>query len=202
MGYREDARADAVSTVENYEDEIVEMLADDGKASDDLLNDYGSGDSYHHESHVDKFYDLTEAAELLDELSDYEETDSGLWQGLEPRRAIAAQAAYTYGNAVYSFFSDLIGEINDAVADALDTLGEKHNEEIDTAEAEVAKLREELTEELAEARDDGASDDEIDELQSRLDAIEDYDADDYEDAHEAEKKTVIRETVKECCSNF
>jgi hypothetical protein len=133
MSYRDDARADAVSTVENYQDEIVEALIDSGKAIDDLLNDYGSGDSYHHENHVDKWYDLTDAAKVLDELSDFEETDTGLWQGLEPRRAIGAQAAYTYGNAVYSEFRDLIDTINDNFDAELDQLQTEVRDDWDTA---------------------------------------------------------------------
>jgi hypothetical protein len=108
-----DAKEDARDTARYFLDAIAERIKDGEEASNDLLNDYPDGDSYHHESHVDKEYDLQEAAALLDELADYEETDSGLWQGLEPRKAISCQAAYTYGNAVYSLFHDLIGEIND-----------------------------------------------------------------------------------------
>ncbi len=110
--YRTEAKSDAASTAENFLDEIVNALMEDGEASDDLLNDYPSGDSYHHENHPDKDYDLQESAAILDELHRYEETDSGLWEGLEPRRAIEAQAAYTYGNAVYGEFQDLVKEIN------------------------------------------------------------------------------------------
>lgn len=110
--YLSDAQSDAQDTANHFFDEILESFMDhDGKASDDLNNDYS--DSYHHENHVDKDYNLQEAAELLDELSEYEETDSGLWQGLEPRRAITCMAAYTYGNAVYQNFVKLIEEIND-----------------------------------------------------------------------------------------
>lgn len=110
--YLDEAKSDAQTTAQEFLDEIVESYVDnDGEASDDFLNDYS--DSYHHENHVDKDYTLQEAAELLDDLSDYEETDSGLWQGLEPRRAISCQAAYTYGNAVMSLWADLIKEIND-----------------------------------------------------------------------------------------
>ena len=99
MNYRDAALSDAKDTVEYFADEIVDQLMD-GKASDDLLNDYSRGDEYHHESHVDQAYGLLEAAQLLDELYKHEETDSGLWDGQEPREAIATQAAFTYGNAV------------------------------------------------------------------------------------------------------
>lgn len=106
------AASDAGDTLENFAEDIAEM-ASGGEVSDDLRNDYGNGDSYHHENHVDKDYDLTEAAELLDQLGDYEETDSGLWEGLEPRRAIAVQAAHTYGNAVYAQWEHVIASLND-----------------------------------------------------------------------------------------
>jgi len=111
--YRANARLDAIDMVRNYEDQIVEQLVDRGEASDDYNNDYPGGDSYHHEQHVDKSYSLLEAATLLDQLSDHEETDSGLWEGQLPREAITAQAAYTYGNAVSSFWSELLKAINE-----------------------------------------------------------------------------------------
>jgi hypothetical protein len=110
--YRKEARSDARDTADYFAEQIIEQLMESGEASRDLFNDYPDGDAYHHESHVDKDYSLQEAARLLDELSEHEETDSGLWEGLEPRRAIAAQAAYTYGAAVLSLWSDLIDEIN------------------------------------------------------------------------------------------
>lgn len=115
--YLADARSDAADAVEHFEDEIVAQLVQHNKASDDMRNDYPGGDSYHHENYVDKMYSLIEAANLLDQLSNYEETDGGLWEGLEPREAVKAQAAFTYGNAVYSLWRELIEEINKEVED-------------------------------------------------------------------------------------
>lgn len=111
--YYQDARDDAQETVLEYLDTIVEQLQENGEASDDLYNDYDNGDAWHHECHVDRDYNLSEAAELLDQLSEHTEEDSGLWMEQEPRRAIATQAAYTYGNAVYAGWRDLINRIND-----------------------------------------------------------------------------------------
>lgn len=111
--YLQQAADDAAETVRNFADEILEQLWDDGKASDDLLNDYPDGDAWHHENHVDKAYDLSEAANLIDELSAFEETDKGLWEGQQPKEAIGTCAAYTYGNAVYEQWDDLIKEINE-----------------------------------------------------------------------------------------
>ena len=93
--YAERAAADARDMAENFVDEMCEMWRDARELSTDLNNDYTDGDSYHHESHVDKSYRLTEAAALLDELSDHEETDTGLWEGMDPREAVSAQAAYS-----------------------------------------------------------------------------------------------------------
>lgn len=112
MSYYDDAKSDAKEAAEYFMDEIVERLEGGDTAEDNLLQ-YNRGDSYHHENHVDKSYDLKEAAEVLDVLDEYEETDSGLWEGLNPRDAISAQAAYTYGGAVLSLFDDLIDQINE-----------------------------------------------------------------------------------------
>lgn len=115
--YASDAEDDARETVDYFSDEIVEQLVDRGNASDDLFNDYGGGDGYHHETHVDRSYSLLEAATLLDQLSEHEETDSALWEGQDPRDAVATQAGFTYGNAVLSEWNDLIREINDAASE-------------------------------------------------------------------------------------
>ena len=126
--YLAEARSDAADTADNFIDEIMERIVGyDGKASDDLLNDYCGGDSWHHENHTDKSYNLSEAAALLEELDDYEETDEGLWHGCKPREAISAQAAYTYANAVYGLFRELIEKINDEYGDLADELGEWEN---------------------------------------------------------------------------
>src|SRR3982751_3456408 len=112
MKTKDSAVEDAADFVSEFIGQVIDQLIDDGQASDDLLNDYDGADSYHHETHVDKSYSLLEAAQILDDLSEHEETDEGLWQGLKPRGAISAQAAYTYGNAVYALAQNIISEIN------------------------------------------------------------------------------------------
>ena len=134
--YLQAASDDARETVGEYRDEILEMLNESGEASDDLLNDYGTGDSYHHESHVDKSYNLSDAAELIEELSDHEETDSGLWEGQQPKEAVGTCAAFTYGNAVYSEWRDLIVEINDEAEEIINNYDDQINE------AEIAEEEE------------------------------------------------------------
>lgn len=135
-GYRQEAMDDARETANQYRGEILEKLQESGEASDNLLNDYRSGDSYHHESHVDKWYSLSDAADLINELSDHEETDSGLWEGKQPKEAIGTCAAFTYGNAVYSEWRDLIEEINQDAEGIIDDYDEQINE------AEIAEEEE------------------------------------------------------------
>lgn len=132
--YQSDAESDARETVSEFKDTILEQLEEKGEASKDLHNDYLNGDAWHHESHVDRQYNLIDAAELIDELSEYEETDSGLWEGQQPKEAIGTCAAYTYGSAVLSEWCDLIDEINREV----ETIIDDFDEQIEVAEeAEV-----------------------------------------------------------------
>lgn len=113
--YLERARADAWDTFVHFFDDMLPVLRDPegDDISDNLLNDYEGGDEFHHANHVDIDWSLTEAAEILDQLSEYEESDRGLWEGLEPKKAVAAQAAYTYGNAVMDMWRTLIEAAND-----------------------------------------------------------------------------------------
>jgi chaperonin cofactor prefoldin len=146
--YTQEAKDDARETAREFIDKICEDYVDEPRGvSDDLLNDYPNGDAWHHENHVDKSYNLQEAAELLDELRQQEETDSGLWEGLAPREAISAQAAHTYGNAVYSEWRDLVKEINDdsdledlkEQLEALDSTEPDDEQKINELKAAIAK---------------------------------------------------------------
>lgn len=109
-----DARDDAKEFLsDNFLEEIVEQLIESGEASDDINNDYPNGDGLFHESIVDEWYSPSEAVEILEEYDDHEETDSGLWEGLNDwKRILGTIAAFTYGNAVMSEINDLFEEIN------------------------------------------------------------------------------------------
>ena len=162
--YLSDAVSDARETVSEFKDTILEQLEKNDKASKDLHNDYPGGDSWHHESHVDKYYSLTDAAELIDELSVHEETDSGLWEGCQPKEAIGVCAAFTYGNAVLSEWCDLIDEINREAETIIDDFDDKINEADEAEEDEEYKgpasddLRDEKKEALGELIDRIAND--------------------------------------------
>jgi hypothetical protein len=163
--YRDYAEQDAKATVENFIDQIVEQLCDNGKASDDLLNDYPGGDTWHHENHIDHCYDFKEAAAIIDQLSEFEEADRGLWEGQDMKEAVSTCAAFTYGNAVYHEWCELIKRINqeaDAIIYDFEDKEAELESDIDNAYAE-AEDREE------EAEKDGLSDNELDELNELAD---------------------------------
>jgi len=64
-----------------------------------------------------------EAIETIDELSEFEEEDSGLWEGCSDYREIlSAIAHYTYTNALYHKIESMIKSINDTIDD--DTITE------------------------------------------------------------------------------
>lgn len=165
--YRQEAEDDAANLVlEYFMDEIVDQLIDKGEASADINNDYANGDGIFHETIVDRSYHMTEAAELLSQLYEYVEEDSGLWEGeTDVDRIAEIQAAYTYGNAVWDEFDTLITNINSLDMDyirfetAIKCLGlkpddlddyEKMEELIETAEETCVEYEENLRERLIE----------------------------------------------------
>ncbi len=125
--YIAEAKSNAQSTATLYFDNIMEQLLDNEELSDDLFNDYPRGDEHHNCYHVDSSgYSLKEATNLIYQLDEYEETDSGLWEGLECKEAVIAIAAYTYGNAIMSFWREIIKEIKEDpdVQDMVEILSE------------------------------------------------------------------------------
>lgn len=162
--YLANAESDAKETVDNFKEEILEQLLDNGEASDDLNNDYDGGDAWHHECHVDKWYSLHDAAAVLDQLDEFEETDSGLWEGQDMKEALSTCAAFTYGNAVYSEWTDLIKRINkeaDTIISEFDDEEADLEEAVDAANTEAADREQE-----AEETDDA---DEADDLRQLAD---------------------------------
>ena len=158
--YRDDAASDAKNTVNNFEGEILEQLLNKGKASDNLNNDYDGGDAWHHENHVDKWYSLSEAAAILNQLDEFEESDSGLWQGCDMKTALSTCAAFTYGNAVYSEWTDLIKQINDKAEIILDEFNDQALDleaDIDDLNGRAEDLDNEASDADATGDDDNAA---------------------------------------------
>lgn len=182
--YLRKAADDAKETVDNFADEILEQLLDKGETSDDLLNDYLDGDSWHHESHVDKWYSMIDAAELIDQLDEFEETDSGLWEGQQPKEAISTCAAFTYGNAVMSEWTDLIKEINDEAETIISDFAD-----------EETNLQEEI-DELNDQADDAESEEEADDYRRQAENKQ-ADLDDLAER----KKEALRAMIAEKADN-
>lgn len=103
--------------LENYEDEIKEQIKEQGEKVTDVIFDniYQEWDlnskihewldsSWHGFLREDCFEnfnsELTTCAFILDE-SDEVETDSGLWEGQEPKKAIQTQAFFTVKSDLY-----------------------------------------------------------------------------------------------------
>ena len=163
------AESDAKETVGNYIDAIVDQLIDNGEASDDLNNDYDNGDAWHHENHVDKWYNLREACEIICELDEFEETDSGLWQGQAMKEALATCAAFTYGNAVYHEWTELIREINEEAESIISDFDDKERDLTD----EIEQLDEDAGTADADEEPDIAEEyrREMEDKQTELDAL-------------------------------
>jgi len=104
---------------DNFIPEIVDYFINDGEVPNDMNNDYANGDGIFHETITDTEYDTDEAMEILQELSSFEEDDSGLWEGKDWDDILRIKAAYTFGNAVASEFEDLIATINEIDLDEL-----------------------------------------------------------------------------------
>ena len=124
MRYLQDALDDAKDFFQNFETEVIDQLIEKGEVSGDYFGDYEGGDSYFHENYVDKWYSRREAVDLLEELSQFEETDSGIWEGLDLDRQLSAMAAYTYGNAVSCFIREFAEKLSNIDLDDLIEEGE------------------------------------------------------------------------------
>ena len=61
---------------------------------------------------------------LQNELSEFEETDTGLWQGIDdPEKAIVAKAFWTFRAAVTHYFQELTAEIDEALDEVANLCG-------------------------------------------------------------------------------
>lgn len=108
-------KEDAQDIISDYIEEIAKMLIDDGKASTYLYNEYSDMDSRISESD-DYWRSPEEAIETIEELSEFEEEDSGLWDGYTNYRDILNIIAhYTYTNAIYHEIKSMIESINDTI---------------------------------------------------------------------------------------
>lgn len=97
MGYAAEAMSDAWIVIRDNVDAIVDHIVDYRVVPD---QPYEVGDLQGGLDDSGKDCDLREAAEILWELSEHEETDGGLWEGLPLKEAVCVMASLTYKNAV------------------------------------------------------------------------------------------------------
>lgn len=110
--HKQNAIDDAMSSVEDHIKEIAEYILDFSSVPTDAEGDLDGFEQYHHENHLGD-YGLLEAAEVLTELSEHEETDSGFWEGKSPKEALSTMAAYTYSAAVLHQTNAILKDLKD-----------------------------------------------------------------------------------------
>lgn len=110
--YRKKARHDArvIARVDLFKEIVDEVLKQKGLTDKVHITDYPSGQRHTPEA---PNVSIWEACDLLEELSDYEETDSAYWQEKEVREALKICAGLTYRNAVNAYFTKFIDQINE-----------------------------------------------------------------------------------------
>ena len=121
--YLDDAREIAVDAVREYQEDILKAIMKGKKYTlnaDVPINQCSIYTWINEKSEI--FPDLQEAAAILEELARFKETDSGIWQGLEPREAIISQAVSTFTNAVCAMTAALLAYIHEHFEDRLDDL--------------------------------------------------------------------------------
>jgi hypothetical protein len=135
--WNEKADEDAKEFIRDYLlDEIIEQLMEDGEFGEDIRNDFANGDSSFHETIVDRYYNDKEAIDLISDLYEYEETDSGIWEGLDWSKVLSSKAAWTYGNAVYDKATEILNEIREKIE--MDELDLEVAQEINNKTAQLS----------------------------------------------------------------
>lgn len=180
--YNDSNVEDAKSVLSDIQSDIVERLIDGMEVTDFIWQ------SDQVQEGIDSVAESSaaglrpsEAVEILEMYDEFEETDSGLWEGVEGwREQLSVVAYYTYRNAVASAINDLATEI----------------EEIDTDE-----LREQcffaVLEDVNEVREqDGLDPLTREEFESLLDNTDKY------EGRDDEIDTNWREAVEEAVSNL
>jgi hypothetical protein len=143
MDYSKDITQEAKDFIEQHEDDIKEAIKNDAEWD---YNDMEFLDSSWHSDIVDRSYSLEDAAYIV-ENSDNTESDSGLWEGQEPRDALVTQAAYSYANDVWFECQRIYDEMKSDYQDRKINDDDETNEDIDI-DAENNKILDEIFKEF------------------------------------------------------
>jgi hypothetical protein len=153
--YQSEAQENARYILKDFIDEIADDAFEDGEIASDP-SDVDGLDRRMSEERGNQSYGLADAAQVLQELSDYEETDEGLWEGQAPEEAICTKACYTFDNAVRNMIDEQFSDwrSNDEITEVLEdyALLDQDNEDgspnpayPSTVEALKGRLKELLT---------------------------------------------------------
>lgn len=116
MDYTRDVAEEAFDFLSEIDEDIKNAIVEGETDISEIVCDetgYGEIRDYFHESVVDRSYSIEDAAFVIANCEN-EETDRGIWEGLEMHEAMQACAAYSYGNDVWneveSQYEGLLGE--------------------------------------------------------------------------------------------
>lgn len=144
----------ARSFVDEHLDEALNEIAEGNTNMSEFIDD-----SRLHEWIDNDFiyHDLMDSALILEQ-SDNVETDSGLWEGQEPRDAIKTQAFFT-------FRTDMYLEIKDIFKDELDEKQAEFEKNIEKLEEEIEELKEAMEEKQNEIIEKDVEDEDYNEFE-------------------------------------
>lgn len=146
MDYTQDVAEDAFDFLSEIEEDIKNAIVNgEEDISEITCDETGRGEirDYFHEEVTDRAYSIEDAAYVIANCEN-EETDRGMWEGLEMDRAMQACAAYSYSNDVWaeveSQYEGLLGEFEPSYL-VVDKDGNRHDgcKEADFGEEEDAQ---------------------------------------------------------------
>jgi len=110
MDYQKDIEEDVKDFIANQEEMIKEAIIE---GSDWDLNDIRGLDEAFHEDITDRVYTPEDAVYILENCEN-EESDSGIWEGLNNwRDELSARAAYSYSNDVWFALEEQYNELKE-----------------------------------------------------------------------------------------
>ncbi len=143
LDYTKEVEKDAKGFISEYVDEFIDMMVNrEEEPSDELMYETLS-------EHLDRSYTPGDAVYIL-ENSENEETDSGLWAGVNDwRRELEIRAAYTYLNDVREVIRSICKDVYKEFIDLVDDIpDEEKDKETERAKSILSSLVEEETEQV------------------------------------------------------
>ena len=116
MMYSNEIEKEARDFITDNRDMMVKALI---AGADWDYNDIEDLDAYWHETIVDRGYTVADAEYILDNCEN-EETDSGIWEGLDYRDEMSARAAYSYSNDVWFKCENMFSELKDRMEEIVE----------------------------------------------------------------------------------